>query len=203
MSISSDSTDHSSSGDHHYHMLVNEMLAQTKREDNMASGSSSSCTNEPSKNGNGCNNVERLKESLDLKLNLHRAGNEVAPQQKVKTPDISITRSRTISNSSSSTATSGPDSTPPSPLTPPHYPSYASGPESPASPSSIGQRSESSCSITYNMTFPENSVTYAQSPGGTVHKSAKEQVCGVFSVDLGKKTSIKGLIILCNVIWYM
>ena len=135
----------------------------------------------------------KLKESLDLKLNLN-------PPRSL-TPNISITdssrRSRSGSTSScSSTPTSGPDSLPPSPITPPFYPTGTPQLGSPFSPFSDSEpisnqqfSSPEGCGVYNNMTFPENSVNFDAicSPGGTPAngRSAKDQLCGVFSVDLG------------------
>ena len=140
-------------------------------------------------------NVNKLKESLDLKLNLNSLNSPM--------PDISITdsskRVRSLSGSSgSSTTTSGPDSCPPSPITPPLYPAMSPHSADPYSltsesePNSSGHQysSPESLPIYNNMTFPENSVNFdgVCSPGGTPAsgQAARDQICGVFSVDLGK-----------------
>jgi hypothetical protein len=136
-------------------------------------------------------NLGKLKDSLDLKLNLDLP--------HLPTPNISITdishRSRSGSCSSyTSSSTSGPDSMPPSPVTPPFYPTGT--PHSPFSPFSdsepISNQQYSSpevSSVYNNMMFPENSVNFDAvcTPGGTPAngRSAKDQLCGVFSVDLG------------------
>ncbi|XP_021367695.1 uncharacterized protein LOC110459663, partial [Mizuhopecten yessoensis] len=84
-------------------------------------------------------------------------------------PDISVTRYRLSSSSSSST--SGPDSGPPSP-------SLVSSPDW-DQPSDTPSSCESGA---HNLTFPNNSLGVVGARGE--HKSAKDQVCGVFSVDL-------------------
>ncbi|ELU09246.1 hypothetical protein CAPTEDRAFT_175014 [Capitella teleta] len=47
----------------------------------------------------------------------------------------------------------------------------------------------------HDMRFPANAVMFSseavQSPGGTVHRTAKDQLCGVFSVDLGQMRSLR------------
>ncbi|KAK6169034.1 hypothetical protein SNE40_020163 [Patella caerulea] len=108
------------------------------------------------------------------------------PNTPMLTPDISVTRCRNDS-SSSSTTTSGPDSHPPTP-----YSSDAESlPGSPSKEDSVNSLSTSSAGsiTTYNMTFPENSVSYSNYR--KERKSAKEQVCGVFSVDLGQMRSLR------------
>jgi hypothetical protein len=89
-------------------------------------------------------------------------------------PDISITRQRYSSDSS--TTTSGPDSDPPSP--------YSSSPSSlQLEPVIYLDTPSSPESLSYNLQFPENAVSSVKDKD---RKSAKEQICGVFSVDLGK-----------------
>ncbi|XP_052760917.1 TBC1 domain family member 16-like [Mya arenaria] len=108
--------------------------------------------------------------------------NTTAVPNYLTTPDISVTRERNPSGSS--TTTSGPDSEPPSPYS--SSPEQGSGPwepdihlETPSSPESL------SC----NLQFPENSV--GGKSKGSEKKTAKEQVCGVFSVDLGQMRSLR------------
>ncbi|KAH3860764.1 hypothetical protein DPMN_023684 [Dreissena polymorpha] len=101
--------------------------------------------------------------------------------QYLSAPDISVTRERNPSGSS--TTTSGPDSQPPSP--------YSSSPEQSSGmwePVINVDTPSSPESLTHNLRFPENSVSKNRS---NEKKTAKEQVCGVFSVDLGKSASIK------------
>ena len=93
----------------------------------------------------------------------------------ITTPDISVTRLR--NSSGSSTTTSGPDSEPPSPC--------SSSPNSTAWEPNINLDTppSSSDSMAHNLQFPENSLNKNRLE--KEKKSAKEQVCGVFSVDLG------------------
>ncbi|XP_076461317.1 uncharacterized protein LOC143293874 [Babylonia areolata] len=131
------------------------------------------------------------------------------PNTPVDTPDIAVTRPR--SASSSTTTTSGPDSPPLTPVTSDaeeweaacqgvgewsgHYSlqqqdgdearqdsQHSSALESPDS-------TTSSASVTHNMTFPENSMSFNQ--GKRERRSARDQVCGVFSVDLGQMRSLR------------
>ncbi len=123
-------------------------------------------------------NVEKLKESLNLKLTI----GEVADPPML-TPDISITGSPG-GMSSSSGSTSGPDSRPPSPITPPPF--MGSMPHTPNQLTT--DPSYESLVGAMNMQFPNNCVSYGRpNTPGSEKKSAKEQICGVFSVDIGKK----------------
>ena len=121
---------------------------------------------------NRTSNIPQHPQSLDLS-----AINTTVSSQShdlLGTPDISVTRHR--NSSSSSTTTSGPDSEPPSP--------YSSSPSSGQSEPIINLDSPSSPdSFSHNLQFPENSVYGGR---GRDKKSAKDQVCGVFSVDLGQ-----------------
>ena len=120
--------------------------------------------------------VTKLKSSLDLKLQLDSDGLPIDNTSDVlTTPEISITRSRTSSGSSS--LTSGPDSHPP---TPP-----SSCPNSPKRQSESEVSEEGSVGV-HNCRFPDNSVTYTGSPNTVRKMAARDQVCGVFSVDLGE-----------------
>lgn len=128
------------------------------------------------------------------------------PNTPVETPDIAITRPR---SSSSSTTTSGPDSPPLTPVTSDaedwdpcssqgggewsgHYSvQHVGGAEharrdsqQSGGPLESPDSSCSSASVTHNMTFPENSMSFSQ--GRRERRSARDQVCGVFSVDLGE-----------------
>lgn len=99
-------------------------------------------------------------------------------------PDLDL--SETVNdegNSDGSSSTSGPDSQPPSVSS------------SPARDNSINQMPESPCSVTsqssggsmqmsHNLTFPENSVSFGHHLTQPI--SARDQLCGVFSVDLGE-----------------
>ncbi len=134
--------------------------------------------------------VSKLKSSLDLKLKLDTDGLPIDNTSDVlTTPEISITRSRTSSGSSS--LTSGPDSKPP---TPP-----SSYPNSPKRLSESSEVSEAASDGVHNCRFPDNSVTYSGSPGSLRKMTARDQVCGVFSVDLGKKpaphTRCRGIVL--------
>ena len=124
------------------------------------------------------------------------------PNTPVETPDIAVTRPH---SSSSSTTTSGPDSPPLTPVTSDaedwdpssqgmgewsgQYSVQHAGAESPrrdsqhSGPLESPDSTCSSASVTHNMTFPENSMSFSQ--GRRERRSAKDQVCGVFSVDLG------------------
>ncbi|CAL1527055.1 unnamed protein product [Lymnaea stagnalis] len=112
------------------------------------------------------------------------------PNTPAITPDINVTKSKSRSSSSSSTTTSGPDSRPTSPCTSegesgPTSPGHewsADQPESPGSCSSVGY---------HNLTFPENAMTTSASPAHREKRSARDQLCGVFSVDLGQMRSLR------------
>lgn len=114
-------------------------------------------------------------QSLDLcAVNMAPVSAGLSGSNSMVTPDISVTRQRY--SSGSSTTTSGPDSEPPSP--------YSSSPSSLQSEPVIYLDTPSSPeSFSQNLQFPENAVTSKKSKE---KKTAKEQVCGVFSVDLGK-----------------
>ena len=136
-------------------------------------GASSATTPSHSPNAH----VSKLKSSLDLKLQLDTDGLPIDSTSDVlTTPEISITRSRTSSGSSS--LTSGPDSNPP---TPP-----SSCPDSPKFLSE-SEVSEVGSEGVHNCRFPDNSVTFSESPSNSSRKmTTRDQVCGVFSVDLGE-----------------
>ena len=150
---SSDSTYPSPTGDHYNRMLEDLVTANSKAASE-STVSASSAANRTS--------VERLKDSLDLKLLSINVVDKGSPPGGHSHSGAS----------SSSGSTSGPDSRPPSPITPPPYRSVTE----------LGGRSPQ---CIQNMSFPESSVTYGDSFDGMVHKTAREQVCGVFSVDLG------------------
>ncbi|GFR74313.1 TBC1 domain family member 16 [Elysia marginata] len=119
------------------------------------------------------------------------------PNTPAMTPDVNITESKSRTSSSSSTTTSGPDSRPATPYTPdenspcssPRHDSAGdhSQPESPGSCSSS--------SYSHNLTFPENAMALSgMSPSAQPHRekrSARDQLCGVFSVDLGQMRSLR------------
>ncbi|XP_070185479.1 TBC1 domain family member 16-like [Littorina saxatilis] len=130
------------------------------------------------------------------------------PNTPVETPDIAVTRHR--SSSSSSSSTSGPDSPPISPVTTDtedwdagqgvgdwsgHYSIQHQGGESPrrdsqhSGPLESPDSTCSSASASHNMTFPENSMSFSKGKAG--RRSARDQVCGVFSVDLGQMRSLR------------
>ncbi|XP_033757289.1 TBC1 domain family member 16-like isoform X1 [Pecten maximus] len=149
-SLSSDSTHTSPSGGH-YSRMVQELCEDTN-----------SLTESP-------------KTGPNVPTQLQLVTDNQVYQHDLTTPDISVTRYRL---SSSSTSTSGPDSGPPSP-------SLVSSPDWDQPPDT-----PSSCeSGAHNLTFPHNSL----GPGGVRHenKCAKDQVCGVFSVDLGQMRSLR------------
>ncbi len=124
--------------------------------------------------------VSKLKSSLELKLQLDADGLPIDNTSDVlTTPEISITRSRTSSGSSS--LTSGPDSKPPTPL------SSCTG--SPHKLSESDALSDAGSEGVHNCSFPNNSVTYSASPGTLRKMAARDQVCGVFSVDLGENAT--------------
>ncbi|XP_041364865.1 TBC1 domain family member 16-like isoform X2 [Gigantopelta aegis] len=109
------------------------------------------------------------------------------PNTPILTPDISVTRVR--NTSSSSTTTSGPDSQPPSPYTSDAESAPSSPSKDAVSPESPSVSSNGSAGFSHNMTFPNNSLSHGSSK--KEKKSAKEQLCGVFSVDLGQMRSLR------------
>ena len=149
---SSDSTYPSPTGEHYNRMLEDLVTAKTASESTVSPHTATA----------NRTSVERLKDSLDLKLLSINVVDKGSPTGG-HSPG---------GDSSSSGSTSGPDSCPPSPITPPPYQSVTE----------LGGRSPQ---CVQNMSFPESSVTYGDSFDGMVHKTAREQVCGVFSVDLG------------------
>ena len=203
---SSDSSCADHSEQHYQHMLSKltakqreelkvaiEQDRQIKQELEVAQDSSSS-KNESSQaesNSNVTNSkarVDKLKGSLELKLNVLTVENG----QQRKSPIISITPSPARSTGTScSTPTSGPDSCPPSPVTPPEY---LGSPQSMSSegPGSNLQDKETpeGMGVRYNFSFPHNAIIMGSgSPGNSPKspKSAQDQLCGVFSVDLGEQ----------------
>ena len=116
--------------------------------------------------------IEKLKESLELNLD---------PMTTAR-PEITVPDSP-----GGSSSTSGPDSRPPTPVTPPPFPlTPHSNPTSPLSPQA-----------SMNMQFPDNSVTYGEGSGeGSQNPSATEQICGVFSVDIGESLQVCGILTL-------
>lgn len=128
-------------------------------------------------------NMQRLRQSLDLQLNLSQKNDLV---EKVSDFDFEITSLNTGGHveeaRNSSSSTSGPDSLPPSPSDIPAIPNLLS-PE--ANKYGVGD----SEFVGHDMSFPENSVVFtadkAASDLNVTSDSATEQVCAVFSVDLG------------------
>ncbi|KAL5019137.1 hypothetical protein ScPMuIL_004859 [Solemya velum] len=173
-SLSSDSTHPSPTGDH-YNAMVMDLQNDLKPSVNC--GPVESATNVMA---NEQTNKQAPKPPHDLGLNL--TGQKQNQNDSLTTPDISVTRWRTLSSSStSSSTTSGPDSSPPSPCSSvPNSPLWATA-ESPSSCESV--------SISHNLTFPHNTVTYSSVK--RERKSPRDQVCGVFSVDLGQMRSLR------------
>ena len=159
---SSDSTYPSPTGEHYNRMLQELVTASA------ATHNEGPTLPHPSTPAIDRSSMERLKDSLDLKLLSINIVDKALPSGS-HSPGC---------ESSSSGSTSGPDSCPPSPITPPLYQSVMES----------GDASENSAQMTcvQNMSFPSNSVTYGDSAEGVVYKTAREQVCGVFSVDLGQ-----------------
>lgn len=168
ISLSSDSTHPSPSGAH-YNRMIDELRESVSAQDNGSStcDSSETITEVTAK-------PTRTNVPKDLNLNSNASSDAYCSVPSLTTPDISVTRCR---HSSSSSMTSGPDSEPPSDgESPPLFPTWNKSPDSPSS--------EGSVQVSHNLTFPHNSVSY--SLGFQERKSAKDQMCGVFSVDLGK-----------------
>lgn len=133
--------------------------------------------------------VNRLKESLDLRLNLEKGSEN---EKKISDHNFNLPEhSRT--HSSSSSATSGPDSGPPSPLTPTGGCASPSGDScsSSVSLSLMGNQVGRRDLTIHNISFPDESLALSNtpSPGRSSPFSIIDQVCGVFSVDLGKQYS--------------
>ncbi|BFZ02976.1 hypothetical protein BsWGS_06017 [Bradybaena similaris] len=113
------------------------------------------------------------------------------PNTPAITPDVNVSKTRSRSVSCSSTTTSGPDSRPVTPFTSegesvptsPHQDWTGDQPESPSSCSSAG--------MSHNLTFPENAMITSSSSCHKEKRSAKDQLCGVFSVDLGQMRSLR------------
>ncbi|KAK3598747.1 hypothetical protein CHS0354_028799 [Potamilus streckersoni] len=177
-SLSSDSSCPSPSRNH-YNKMLNEIREKVCPQSAHSSDRGDSSTIHDSCDGLNDENLQnegtsrphsgaKIPQTLDLGL--------VAITGSLPTPDISVRRQR---NSSSSTTTSGPDSEPPSP--------YSSSPElSLWEPETESLSSPDS--LAHDLTFPENALT---KKNGSKRKSAKEQVCGVFSVDLGQMRSLR------------
>ncbi|XP_074648620.1 TBC1 domain family member 16-like [Tubulanus polymorphus] len=123
-----------------------------------------------------------------LTLDLSQSESEKWPQESV-VADVSATDGYDALSSSSG-STSGPDSRPPTPV---------SDDDVDSTPSSPVQRKSSmlSCAsqvveaLQHNLTFPENSLSDNKQNPTPTKKTAKEQMCGVFSVDLGQMRSLR------------
>jgi hypothetical protein len=148
--------------------------------------------------------ANRLRESLDLRLNLNSGSDDI--EEKVSDFDFEIPMSNKPVDDlrkSSSSSTSGPDSTPPSPVMCPS--NDYSGRGGVWSPSDITvQADDHSFDARHHMTFPENAVNYQSSPTESFEETSNskgtEQVCGVFSVDLGMLFIVSNeLCVLCAI----
>lgn len=130
--------------------------------------------------------MQQLRRSLDLQLNLSQQNDIV---EKVSDFDFEITalNACTKDTRKSSSSTSGPDSTPPSPSDIPDVP-VLSSPEANNGSNGDMQQQDSDF-VKHYMSFPDNSIDFdAERPAldsNMTFKTAAEQVCGVFSVDLG------------------
>lgn len=175
ISLSSDSTHPSPSGAH-YNRMIDELREGVSVQDN----GSSTCDSSETVTEVTAKPTTRTGVPKDLSLNTNAGSDGYYSVPSLTTPDISVTRCR--QSSSSSSLTSGPDSVPPSDdESPPLSPTWNKSPDSPSS--------DSSAPVTHNLTFPHNSVSY--STGSQERKSAKDQMCGVFSVDLGQMRSLR------------
>ncbi|XP_052071008.1 TBC1 domain family member 16-like [Mytilus californianus] len=185
ISLSSDSTHPSPSGAH-YNQMLNE-LKENVHKNVTENGHCDHLTESSDLKSNDVNyineKIPHKRSKVPTDLNYRRKSDEDAKETSGTTPDISVTRYRTMSESSSSTTTSGPDSKPLSlSSSPENYPSL--DPNFIESPSSCD-----SSVYSHNLSFPNNSVTYSRSKG--LRKHGKDQVCGVFSVDLGQMRSLR------------
>lgn len=129
--------------------------------------------------------MQRLRQSLDLQLNLTQDNDVV---EKVSDFDFKITTLNVDKDASrTSSSTSGPDSTPPSPSDIPDVPNLSS-PEA-NNDTFVDTQVRDSDFVRHCMSFPENSVDFTAEKStldsNTTFRTAAEQVCGVFSVDLG------------------
>ena len=135
--------------------------------------------------------VQRLRQSLDLQLNLSRDNDLV---EKVSDFDFEMTSLNACREEArkSSSSTSGPDSVPPSPSDIPDIPNLSS-PEVNKVMAGDTQQHDSDF-VKYCMSFPENSVDFTAeksvSDSNAAFCTTAEQVYGVFSVDLGTYTSL-------------
>lgn len=171
VSLSSDSTHPSPSGAH-YSRMIDDIRESVSAQDN----GSSTCDSSDTMTEVTAKPTARTSVPKDLNLNTNAGSDGYYSVPSLTTPDISVTRCR--QSSSSSSITSGPDSEPPSDDgSPPLSPTWNKSLDSPSS--------DGSAPVTHNLTFPHNAVSYSTS-GSQERKSAKDQMCGVFSVDLGK-----------------
>ena len=143
--------------------------------------------------------MQQLRRSLDLQLNLSQQNDVV---EKVSDFDFEITalNAHTQGARKSSSSTSGPDSTPPSPSDIPDIPSLSS-PE--VTNGSVGDSQQNNCDfVKHCMSFPNNSIDFtAEKPtadSNVMLHTAAEQVCGVFSVDLGTDNIVHCLFNILN-----
>ncbi|GFO16024.1 TBC1 domain family member 16, partial [Plakobranchus ocellatus] len=145
----------------------------------------------------GAKMLDTLRSRVGLELRISQA-TAPPPNTPAMTPDVSTVNPKSCASSSSSTTTSGPDSRPASPYTPDNV----SAPSSPridcngeqSQPESPGSCSSSTYS--HNLTFPENAMTLSSLSTTSAQpsrekRSARDQLCGVFSVDLGQMRSLR------------
>lgn len=192
ISLSSDSTHPSPSGAHYNQMIIElkESVHKSVTENGHCGHMTECSESESNAHGSTVNgagdyseNIPHERSKVPTDLNYRKCDGNVPQDLSSTTPDISITKYRTMSESSSSTTTSGPDSNPPSlSSSPENYPSI--DPNNIESPSSCD-----SSVYSHNLTFPNNSVTYSRTKGSRKH--GRDQVCGVFSVDLGQMRSLR------------
>lgn len=163
----SSSSDSSSSDGNRYEKIINCMKSDRIENE---------CCSKP--------DINRLKESLDLKLKLEKGSDN---EKKVSDHNFNLSvNSR--NRSSSSSATSGPDSEPSSPVTPEGGHASPSAESNASSASLAGNQAGSRDFAIHNLSFPDETLTISStpSPGRSSPNNIFDQVCGVFSVDLGK-----------------
>lgn len=170
---SSSSSEYPSPTSEHYHRILGELQQQSGSGTPHQTATEYAQLTEAALESHTKAQMEKLKESLSLQLDPTTNDPIMA-----HTPDISVSP-----GSCSSGSTSGPDSRPPTPVTPPDSP-----PHQAVSPEIRSPAISESGNEIQNMTFPHSSVSYENQQQNTTSqkKSAKEQICGVFSVDLGK-----------------
>ncbi|XP_013399258.1 TBC1 domain family member 16-like [Lingula anatina] len=185
-SLSSDSTNPSPSGEH-YQSMINEIASKNLEPPNE---SALETVEESTAEENGQKEEEmdrKAKMKSDMVLDLQTVESEYQP------PDINITTIPRSSSSSSSTTTSGPDSRPPTPYDS-DIDSSHSTPSADMKYPPVMEGNPESFAVSYNLTFPENSVTYTKADSTkspVAAKSIRDQMCGVFSVDLGQMRSLR------------